>query len=200
MTMDQHVEMTGSAGQRQGGRIARLAVALLVAGVALVAVGCGDDSDTAEAEADSATATITAPPAATPSPVTSDEVPELATISQPRVVPAGSTPTAMAGADLVNCIATAAETGGTYSFLEIHIPTTSGPPPHQHAREDEFFFVITGTASIEIGDVRAEVGPGDYFHVPKGTTHSIKATSDVHLVAGYVPGGAEGPLFCDGAT
>lgn len=98
------------------------------------------------------------------------------------------------------CLATAAQTGGTYSFLQIRIPAGSGPPPHQHDTADEFFYVVEGSLAIEIGDVHADVGAGDYFHVPRATTHAIRATSDTLLVAGYAPGGAEGPLFCDGAT
>jgi quercetin dioxygenase-like cupin family protein len=105
----------------------------------------------------------------------------------------------MAGLDTVACLA-AAQTGGTYSFLEIRIPTGSGPPPHQHDTADEFFYVVSGSLEIGIGDLQAEVGPGDYFHVPRATTHTMDATSDTLLLAGYAPGGAEGPLFCDGAT
>jgi mannose-6-phosphate isomerase-like protein (cupin superfamily) len=76
----------------------------------------------------------------------------------------------------------------------------SGPPPHQHDTGDEFLYVASGTASIDIGTMHAEIGPGDYFHVPRATTHSIRATTDTTLVAGYASGGAEGPLFCDAAS
>jgi quercetin dioxygenase-like cupin family protein len=111
-----------------------------------------------------------------------------------RIVRAGSAPTTYAGADQVHCVATARQTGGSYSFLEIEIPAGSGPPPHQHDA-DEWFLMLSGTAAIEIGDLHDEVSTGDYFHVPRGTTHSIKAVEPVRLVAGYAPGGEEGLLF-----
>jgi quercetin dioxygenase-like cupin family protein len=115
--------------------------------------------------------------------------------SEPRIVRAGSSPTTLAGADLVHCIATAAQTGGGYSFLEIEIPAGSGPPPHEHPA-DEFFYILSGVASIQTGELRGEVGPGDYFHVPRDTPHAITAVEDVRLVAGYSPAGEENRLFC----
>ena len=110
-------------------------------------------------------------------------------------------PWIMAGADRVSCLATAEQTGGSYSFLDIQIPAGSGPPPHEHDGFDEFFYVVSGTAEIQVGELSAEIGPGDYFHVPRNTMHSFAATTDTHLLAGYAPGGEEMRLFCsDEAT
>jgi quercetin dioxygenase-like cupin family protein len=196
MTMDEHVDVWGSDRSREDGRRRprRFLAEVVIAAVALVAAGCGGGTSDAANTQDLGGGTTAA--------VTSDEqngrgepVTDVSASSEPLVVPAGTSPTVTAGADLVHCIATAEHTGGSYSFLEIDIPAGSGPPPHQHDSADEFFYLLSGTASIVTGDVHAEVGPGDYFHVPRGATHSIKAVSDVQLLAGYAPGGDEIVLF-----
>jgi quercetin dioxygenase-like cupin family protein len=208
MTMDEHVvDVMGPGRPRQEGRarLDRFVVAAVIAAFVLVAAGCGDNaSDAAEPrdEGEGTTTVLTqepSPPSTGEQDAGGDADADVSGESEPLVVPSGTSPTAMAGADLVHCIATAEHTGGSYSFLEIHIPAGSGPPPHQHDAADEFFYMLSGTASIETGDVDAEVGPGDYFHVPRGATHSIRAVTDVQLLAGYAPGGDEIVLFgCPG--
>jgi polyhydroxybutyrate depolymerase len=115
--------------------------------------------------------------------------------SEVRSARAADSRTVMAGPDTVHCLATAAQTGGSYSFLEIEIPAGSGPPPHQHAA-DEWFYLLSGTVVIDSGDRSVELRPGDYLHVPRGTRHSVKATMAARLLAGYAPGGEEEQLFC----
>lgn len=205
--MDAHVDARGPARSRGTGRrgVGRSLSAVVGAAVLLVAAGCGGDtSEAAEREQAGSTTTSSGQEADTTTTGsddteegTGDDAPaaEAGGPSEPRVVPAGSAPTVMAGADVVHCIATAEQTGGTYSFLEIHIPAGSGPPPHDHPSADELFYMLSGTAAIDTGGVQAEVGPGDYFHVPRGATHSISAVTDVRLLAGYAPGGDEITLF-----
>jgi quercetin dioxygenase-like cupin family protein len=113
-----------------------------------------------------------------------------------RVARAADVEPVMVGEDSIYCIATAEQTGGGYSFLEVHVPAGSGPPQHRHDSSDEFFYILSGTASLQAADLRAEVGPGDYIHVPRDTTHAFNATTDMRLVAGYSPGGEESHLFC----
>jgi quercetin dioxygenase-like cupin family protein len=187
--------MTNGRGTRGAGTVNRATRwRLLGAGLVLVAVaGCGNTGDDG-----AATAATTVQEPATEHGTAAHETPMFGP-SEPRVAHADDSPTMMAGLDTVACLATSEQTGGAYSFLDIQIPAGSGPPPHQHDA-DEFFYVVTGTASIGVGELRAEVGPGDYFHVPRATTHSFQAITDVKLVAGYSPGGAEGPLFCDAAS
>lgn len=200
--MDTQIDRTGAPRAGHGRRWARghLVAVVALAGVVLAAVGCGDDDDAVAQEAPEADATEpaaeeAAATTATSAPSTEAGHAAMGSPSDPRVVPANSSPTVMAGADTVHCIATAEHTGGSYSFLEIEIPEGSGPPPHEHPSADEFFYVLSGTVSIDIDDLHAEVGPGDHFHVPRGSTHSLTALTDVRLLAGYVPGGDELVLF-----
>lgn len=161
--------------------------------VLLAAAGCTNAADGAASDP------TTEPPVQAPMEHDMSAVEPTYGPSEPRVAHADDSPTMVAGLDTVACLATSEQAGGAYSFVEINIPAGSGPPPHQH-HADEFFYVLNGTASIVVGELQAEIGPGDYFHVPRSTTHSITATTDTQMVAGYAPGGEEGPLFCDVAT
>lgn len=160
----------------------------VLAVLALIVAGCGGASAEEDAREQGAAGTEAQP--AHPHDT------EANAASDVRIVRADSSPTTMVGADLVHCIATAEQTGGGYSFLEIDVPAGGGPvAPHQHPSA-EWFYILSGTASIQVGEAQTDVGPGDYFHVPPATTHTFTATSDLRLVAGYSPGGEEGRLFC----
>jgi quercetin dioxygenase-like cupin family protein len=197
MAMSKHIDTSGAVRPRgrHGTRAVRLVLGLVLAGVTVLAAGCGDGSSDADREDAGGTAAAAAAEApATPSagaPDPEDEEAAGSESSEGRVVEAGSSPTVMAGADTVQCIATEGQTGGSYSFLEIAVPAGSGPPPHQHDGADEFFYVLSGLASVETDGVEAEVAAGGYFHVPRGGIHSFKAITDVKLLAGYAPAGDE---------
>ena len=42
---------------------------------------------------------------------------------------------------------------------------------HQHEKEDEFFFVVSGTLIIELEDQTVELKPNQGFTVPSGVQH-----------------------------
>lgn len=44
------------------------------------------------------------------------------------------------------------DTNGRYSIMELTIPPGEGPPWHTHTKEDEGFYVISGTFRFWIGD------------------------------------------------
>jgi hypothetical protein len=49
-------------------------------------------------------------------------------------------------------------TGGSLTVIEAMID--GGPPRHTHSREDESFYVLTGTLDVECGEDRFRAGPG----------------------------------------
>lgn len=175
-------------------RLRPLGVAL-VAATAVVALGCGGgDGDVSAKDLGSSS---TADPTAADEPGVHDGTPVPAgATSEVRVTRADASPWGTVGADIVHCLATAEQTGGAYSFLEVEVPVGSGPPSHQHADADEWFYVLSGTATLQAGDLVTAIGPGDYIHVPRGTTHTFTATAPLKMVAGYLPGGEEQRLFC----
>ena len=67
--------------------------------------------------------------------------------------------------------ATAADTGGRLSIIEITEPPNAEGPLHVHHREDEAFFVLEGNVTIHVGEETFEAGPGDYAMGPREIPH-----------------------------
>lgn len=54
---------------------------------------------------------------------------------------------------------------------------------HAHDDEDEMFLVISGHLRIEIeGQDDVELGPGQFYVVPRGVRHNPVAQEEVHIV------------------
>ena len=53
---------------------------------------------------------------------------------------------------------------------------------HQHADEDELFWVVKGKLKIELRDQTVELSPGEIFVVPRGVEHKPSATEETHIV------------------
>lgn len=67
--------------------------------------------------------------------------------------------------------ATAADTGGQMTIVEITEHPDAEAPLHVHHREDEGFWVLEGRVKFEVGDATFEAGPGDYAFGPRGVPH-----------------------------
>lgn len=80
------------------------------------------------------------------------------------------------------------------AFYEFRVPPRSaGAPPHVHAHEDEFFYVVTGTAQFLNGETVIEAGPGHFAALTRNHTHAFWNAGDEELVllAGVTAGGFE---------
>lgn len=90
--------------------------------------------------------------------------------------------------------ATAAETGGAYTLIEVLAGPGGGPPPHTHANEDEAFYVLEGTFELLVEERVITAGPGAYAFVPRGTVHRFRCTGDQpgRLLILFTRGGIEG--------
>jgi mannose-6-phosphate isomerase-like protein (cupin superfamily) len=64
-------------------------------------------------------------------------------------------------------------TGHRIGIGEIFLPPhTDGPPQHRHARHDEGFYVVSGTASFTVGEATYEAAAGTLVMVPpRGAPH-----------------------------
>jgi mannose-6-phosphate isomerase-like protein (cupin superfamily) len=86
--------------------------------------------------------------------------------------------------------ASAADTGGMYTLLEITAPPGLETPLHVHYREDEGFYVLDGTVSIEVGDQTVELGPGQHAFGPRNIPHRFTVGPDgAHMIWVLTPGG-----------
>jgi quercetin dioxygenase-like cupin family protein len=96
--------------------------------------------------------------------------------------------------DTMTFKATGATTGGKLVQLENLTAPGSGPPPHIHTREDEFFFVLDGTFEIRVGEELHILGAGGYAYVPRGTVHNFRNIAETasRILVGFTPAGIEG--------
>jgi mannose-6-phosphate isomerase-like protein (cupin superfamily) len=70
-----------------------------------------------------------------------------------------------------------AETNHAYSVSEWWLdPNTKGPGAHSH-EEDDLFFVIVGTMSIQVGDAWVHAAQGSFVLIPGGVTHDFENRS-----------------------
>ena len=86
--------------------------------------------------------------------------------------------------------ASSAETGGMYTLLEITAPADLQTPLHVHYREDEGFYVLTGSVSIEVGDATVELAAGQHAFGPRNIPHRFTVGPDgAHMIWVLTPGG-----------
>jgi mannose-6-phosphate isomerase-like protein (cupin superfamily) len=57
-------------------------------------------------------------------------------------------------------------------------PHTDGPPQHRHARHDEGFYVVSGTANFTVGDTTYAAPAGTLVMVPPGAPHTFANPGD----------------------
>ena len=96
-------------------------------------------------------------------------------------------------AKVAPCKVTSHDSGGVLSAFENVTPPKQGPPLHLHHREDEWFYVATGTFVFEIDGKRTEFGQGGSIFAPRELPHRWANTGDepAILLVTLFPGGFE---------
>jgi mannose-6-phosphate isomerase-like protein (cupin superfamily) len=61
-------------------------------------------------------------------------------------------------------------------------PRSPGPPQHRHARHDEGFYVVSGTARFTVGESVHDAPSGTLVMVPPGAPHTFANPGDQPLV------------------
>jgi pimeloyl-ACP methyl ester carboxylesterase/quercetin dioxygenase-like cupin family protein len=86
---------------------------------------------------------------------------------------------ALSGPILMRILEDGTTTGHRLGVGEITIaPHTDGPPQHRHARHDEGFYVVSGTARFTVGRESHDVGAGTLVMVPPGAPHTFANPGD----------------------
>ena len=69
-------------------------------------------------------------------------------------------------------------------FVEDKMPSAGTSGIHKHLEADEFFYVVTGSGRILLGDEEHEIGPGDFVFVPVSSYHRIASSKDnpLHVI------------------
>jgi quercetin dioxygenase-like cupin family protein len=96
--------------------------------------------------------------------------------------------------DTLTFKATAADTRGAYTLIEILAAPGEGPPPHIHDNEDETFYVLDGRFEILVGERVIDAAPGTFALVPRGTVHRFRCVAErpSRILVMFTPGGLEG--------
>lgn len=95
-----------------------------------------------------------------------------------------------------NCLAvikaTAADTGGQMSIIEITEPPGAEGPLHVHHREDEGFWLLEGDATFEVGGTTIDAHAGDYVFGPRDIPHRYSVgDAGCRMLFIMTPGGFE---------
>ena len=61
-------------------------------------------------------------------------------------------------------------------------PHSSGPPQHRHAKHDEGFYVVSGTARFTVGQTDYDAPAGTLVMLPPGAPHTFANPGDEPLV------------------
>ena len=88
--------------------------------------------------------------------------------------------------------ATASDTGGLMTIVEMTEPPGAAAPLHVHHQEDEAFWILDGSATFEVGDVKVEAQAGDYLFGPRDIPHRYTVGDDgCRMLFITTPGGFE---------
>jgi mannose-6-phosphate isomerase-like protein (cupin superfamily) len=87
------------------------------------------------------------------------------------------------GAAVVRILEDGGTTGHRLGIGEITLaPRSAGPPQHRHARHDEGFYVVSGTARFTIGAATYDAPVGTLAMIPPGAPHTFANPGDEPLV------------------
>jgi quercetin dioxygenase-like cupin family protein len=106
--------------------------------------------------------------------------------------PNGGETVTSSGGSSVEMKVESSQSGGDYGAVLWTVRAGEEAPLHTHSREDELVYVVRGQLIAQVGDARAEVGPGAYAALPRGVPHMIEVVGDqATLLVSFVPGGLE---------
>jgi quercetin dioxygenase-like cupin family protein len=88
--------------------------------------------------------------------------------------------------------ATAAQTGGLMTIVEITEPAGAEAPLHVHHHEDEGIWILEGSATFEVDGARIEARAGDYVFSPRNVPHRYTVGEQgCRMLFMVTPGGFE---------
>ena len=114
------------------------------------------------------------------------------TTLEPVVVRAGEGEARWWFGALAELKATAADTGGQMTIVEVTEPPGMEAPLHVHHRDDEGFWVLEGDATFEVGDATIAASAGDYVFGPRDIPHRYTVGDQgCRMLFILLPGGIE---------
>jgi quercetin dioxygenase-like cupin family protein len=74
--------------------------------------------------------------------------------------------------------ATAEDTDGRLTMVEVTEPAGAEAPLHVHHREDEAFWILEGSVTLYVGDEMIEASAGDFAWGPRDVPHRYTVGAD----------------------
>ena len=87
--------------------------------------------------------------------------------------------------------ASAEQSGGAYSLIEMRHPANVGPASHVHPASSEAFYVLEGAYTIQCDRNLYIAEPGDFVLIPKGVQHCYRSGESGGKVLVISPAGLE---------
>jgi quercetin dioxygenase-like cupin family protein len=82
------------------------------------------------------------------------------------------------------------DTGGAFDLVLSNMRKGTEPPPHVHARENEFFYVLAGTLSVYVESDVFQVEAGECMFLPNNKPHAfIIGSPEICMLVLITPGG-----------
>jgi quercetin dioxygenase-like cupin family protein len=111
---------------------------------------------------------------------------------EPVAVPSGEGEARWWFGSLAVIKATAADTGGQMTIVEVTEPPGTEAPLHVHHTEDEAFWILEGDVTFYVGDATIEARAGDYVFGPRDIPHRFTVgDSGCRMLFIFTPGGIE---------
>ncbi len=60
------------------------------------------------------------------------------------------------------------------SVIQERVPPGGAEVRHYHQRAEQFFYVLTGTATLEVDGQVHTIQPGSGLHIPAGAAHQLR--------------------------
>lgn len=75
------------------------------------------------------------------------------------------------------------------SVIRERVPPGVAETRHRHARSRQFFYVLDGSAVLEVDGTRHALASGQGLHVPPGAAHQFRneSAADVHFLVVSLP-------------
>lgn len=68
------------------------------------------------------------------------------------------------------------------SVIQERVPPGAAELRHYHERAEQFFFILSGLATIEVGGIPHRLGVHEGLHIPAGTVHRLSNDQEKDLV------------------
>ncbi len=95
-------------------------------------------------------------------------------------------------ASLTTNLAEKKDTNGAFCLVEATLAPGNEPPPHEHSREDELFYVLEGEFDVYVGKEAFKVEKGECVFLPRLKAHAFAIRSPrIRLLTLFTPAGLE---------